>query len=540
METRKQRWFIGIGVLFLLATNIVFVRLYLETPPGHQYTGAGLEAVADKFVYYSMIQQGAEGRLFMQNVHTSEPQLGLLFSPHWYLIGMTSRLLDMPIPLAYHLYRWIATVGFLLLLYSFIRKLFAHTGDQIGAFALVLFSSGLGWLYFIAHPEIADSSVHWLQHFNQTPIDLYVTEFSAFTNTLQSPLFILSHLLILAVWLLFLRERRSFKSSVALMCIVALFGAMHPYDLPLLIIVTTALALSEVFQQDVASIVIRLWPLVTGAALACIYHGISLIREPALSGWLSQNIAFSPSISNYLWGIGMTGPLALLGVWYLVRNRALDDQYWRLVLFWALAILLLIYEPTSINRRFANTLLIPLGLLSWYGLTHLLRAVKPFALRAAVGIFCAMLLSSGVLYQIAEQLFYQPTLSEKYNYYLDPYITDALTQLHNQLTYQDVLLPSTSFIGILSAAYAPTRLFVGHAHQTVQYELKKNEMDWFFAEPQTSVAFTNRRDFLIHNKITSIIIYKPSMTASYDWLDTLPGVQRVYDSVAVRIFKVRS
>lgn len=530
--------FLLIGGLFLILVNVVYVRIYIQTPKDHRYTGIGFEAAADKFVYYSMIRQGAEGRLFMQNVQTSEPQRGLLFSPHWYLIGITARILHIPISLSYHLYRLIAIVGFLVLLSAFVKKLFPEPRYQIGAFAMALFSSGMGWFYFITHPYIADTTVHWMQYFNQTPIDLYVTEFSAFSNALQSPLFILSHLLIFLVWILFLRDDTSLRARTALLCIVALFGSIHPYDLLLVAVVTSALAMIEVPQRGISRAASRLWPIVLGVCIAALYQVISFMREPALSGWLSQNIALSPSLGNYLWGIGMVGPLAVLGVWYLARSRDIQNPYWRLTLIWALTIPVLIYLPLSVNRRFANTLLIPLSLLAWYGLLHLLRSIRPYLMRVAVGMICVMLLFSGTLYQLAQHLFYIPTLDEKYNYFIDPYMSGAMDIMRRRLTYGDVLLPSIGFMGIFSAAYAPTKVFVGHAHQTVQFELKTNQMDWFFAEPQTDTSLENRRIFLKKNGITAIIVYKPSMRVSYDWLDTFPGIERIYDSVVARIFKV--
>lgn len=537
MTSKKTAIFISIGALFLVLTNVIFFRLYLQTPAGHAYTGIGFEAVADKLVYYSMIQQGAHGILFMKNVHTSEPQLGLLFSPHWYLIGMTSSLLHISIPLAYHVYRWLATIGFLMLLYAFVQKLFSKTTDQSIAFAAALFSSGLGWLYFVAHPRIGETTVHWMQHFNQTPIDLYVTEYSAFTNTLQSPLFILSYICIFLVWILFLRDKKTVRSQLLLAAIVAIFACIHPYDLPLIMIVTTAFAMTEL-SRGIGYLFHNLWPIGVGAVIAASYHIVSLIYEPALSGWLSQNIAFSPSLGNYLWGIGIAGPLALLGIWHLARSKELQNPYWKLVLIWAITIPVLIYFPSTINRRFANTMLIPFTLLAWYGLMQWLRSIRSFIPRMAVAMICMILAISGTLYQLAEHIFYTPTLDEKYNYYLDPYMQDAFSVLRANVGYQDVLLPSTGFIGILTAGYVPTRLYVGHAHQTVNYELKKNQMDWFFSEPQTDEALQNRKNFLAENHITAIMAYKPSMQNSIEWIDTIPGVTRIHDSIAVRIFKV--
>lgn len=539
MQIKPNRWFIGIGLLFILATNVVFIRLFIETPPGHQYTGIGFEAAADKLVYYSMIQQGMHGKLFMENVHTSEPQRGSLFSPHWYLIGGTASILHVPGPVSYHLYRIVFTVFFLLFLARLTQGLYERPWQQISAYAIALFSSGLGWLYFILHPGIADTTVHWMQYFNATPIDLYVTEYSAFTNTLQSPLFILSYTLILVIMLLALQKGVTVRQQVLLFFVVALLGSIHPYDLLLIGVVLGSYAIWEMVRTGDIRTVFRLWPVALGGLCAVIYQIWGLLREPALSGWLSQNIAFSPSISNYLWGLGIVLPLAVVGAWSLFRDGALDRPQWRLVILWALWMPVLVYVPMAVNRRFASTMLLPFGILACHGLLYAIARMKTYIGKVTVVVICSVLLFSGVLYQLAQHLFYQPTLAEKYSYYIDPYMSEGLRIIAERSSYDDVLLPSAGFLGILTAAYAPLKLYVGHAHQTVQYELKKNDMEWFFSEPQGPEGFERRARFLREQGITMIAIYKPSMQDSSEWLDSVPGVERVYDSIVIRLFTVQ-
>jgi hypothetical protein len=133
---------------------------------------------------------------------------------------------------------------------------------------------------------------------------------------------------------------------------------------------------------------------------------------------------------------------------------------------------------------------------------------------------------------------YQPNLSEKYNYYLDQYVLTSFSALKERAGHRDVLLANEPFLSMLVAAYVPTHLYVGHPDQTVNFAMKEQLAQWFFSEPVTEAALARRKEFLVTNNITSIMVYKPSLHVSYEWLDTLPGVERIHDSPMVRIFKV--
>ena len=251
MSLTKRQYQISfwvLGLLLLLLANVFYLAAWQKTPPGRHYTGVNLFAAADKLVYYSMIEQGVKGRLMMKNLETAEPQKGLFFSPHWWLIGQTAKLFDLSPVTSYHLYRILGSLAFLLLLYFLLERLFKSAGSKLLASSLVLAAAGWGWWIVLWWPAILVDSA---QLFNRLPVDLYVTEAFPFFNLNQAPLFIVSHLMILGVFYLYVKNRQSWQWQQEILTglLAFLLILIHPYDIWILAPVLTGLSATPFFSK---------------------------------------------------------------------------------------------------------------------------------------------------------------------------------------------------------------------------------------------------------------------------------------------------
>jgi len=515
---KESRWYVGSILLFLLATNAGYLSSWFRTPPSHRYTGIGLESVGDKLVYYSMIEQGREGMLFMKNRHTSEDQRALLFSPHWYLVGMTSQFLGISPVASYHMYRLLFILVFLWLLYLFILKLYATERERHLAYATVLFASGLGWYFLEHHPEIVRPDLHWMYTFQQHPVDIYVTEMNTFINTVQSPLFIVSYILLLLNINMFLNAtlRSSTRTTMLLFGTTLLAALIHPYDIIILSAVLGSWSVWYLARFKSWQPLWRLIPVALALLLSVSYWLWIFSHEPALAGWLEQNITISPRLSMYLWGMGIFGPLWALGLWALYRSKE-KNPWWVFVAIWSSINWLLIYLPFQTNRRFSTAWFIPLSLMGFYAIRYLLRRMKSFVLQSAL-LTCFLILGfSGVLWRVVVYVTYTPSLAEKYSVYHDPYVADLLSFAQKNFKPDDIMLASEGFITMTVGAFAPVRLYAGHGHQTANFLLKNQQAEWFFAPPQTPTALNRREDFLRSARIDHIVLYKPALK-DYAWL----------------------
>lgn len=526
-----------LAILFLLVTNLVFIRLALQTPPHERYTGMGLEAVSDKLVYYAMIQQGYSGKLFMRNPHTTEPQADSLFSPQWFVIGQASKLFSVPVEISYHAARVILTVLFLWLIWLITARIFTNTFEQLLAYAAVLFSSGIGWLYYVAHPAIADTSINWLVRLRMVPADLYVTELAPMTAFMQSPLFMLSYILLLVVWYLLVEGMRIRSWWVD----ASLFGSglfltlLHPYDAVVACITGVSYAVFVLWRSGDMRTVRRAAVLIGGVLGAVGYHFSVLVRETAVSGWLSQNLAFSPPVASYLWGIGILFPFALLGIIVFVKRNE-SRLWWILIFVWSLSVVISIYLPFNVNRRFANAWLVPIAFLASYGLVYLFGCIRPVLAKLFIGMSVALIAFSGTVYHLAQAALYVPSAAEHYAYYLNSPLQDALAYSASHSSSSSRILSNEEFIAMLFGAYSTATLYLGHPDQTIRYPLKKEQNEWLFGVTATDEAADRKRFFVRTAGIFYMVLYKPALKNSLEWLT--PIAVPVFENELIRIYKL--
>ncbi|MBI4090887.1 MAG: hypothetical protein HY422_02585 [Candidatus Komeilibacteria bacterium] len=528
-----------IGLFFLLAINVGFLILFVRTPQGHRYTGIGLESTGDKLVYYSMLRQGMQGDLFMRNTQTSEPQRALLFSPHWWLIGGTAAMTRIPMEAAYHIYRIIFAALFVWILYRIVRELPMTPAYRIVTYASVLFGSGFGWFYMQLHPQDSNPIIHWMYYFQNTPADIYVTEMNTFTSFVQSPLFMLSYILLLACLYVLMRalRRPSHRTDVLLGVLSFLLIIIHPYDAMVLLgVICSFIVWRIVTARQQALIRTGLYAF-GGSMLAYAYTWWSFQSEPALKGWLEQNITYSPRAGMYMWSLGIFFVLWLIGMYRVFAARE-KDPWIVLMAIWSVLVWVLLYLPLPINRRLSNAWFVPIAIIGVYGLYAYLKNVRSFVMRSAIISIIIMCGLSGTLWRLIIYATYTPTLTEKYAYYLDPYIDTVLTTVNRSFTQRDVVLSNEPVISMLSGAYSPARIYVGHGHQTVNFLSKQQSAQWFFGTNSGPKAQADKEAFIRSSGITALIVYRPSLTTDVSWLASAVFLQRIYSNEAADVYRV--
>lgn len=537
---KRYSTYLTIGALFLLLTNVPYISLGLRTPDDHHYTGIGLEAVADKLVYYSSALQGARGMLWMNNMHTGEPQVPHIFSPVWFGVGLTTHIFGGSVPLAYHAWRIVLTVLYLCLVVYILRQLFSHERDRLMALMLILFGSGLGWFYSQIHPEIMVPGVHWLRDFQLTPVELYVTEMYSFLAFVQSPLFMVSHIALLGCFALGIRAVES-PGIGRISVFIASVGAtalIHPYDALIISVIFLSWCVWKFsLNRDVRLLgIAAMTSLMLSLAVGCTVFLFS--NQPALAGWLSQNVTLSPRLAMYLWSLGLVGVLWLFGLVTLFNKKSLSN--WQaLMVIWSCLGWMLIYLPVATNRRLTNAWFFPVALIASYAIQFIFKRARSFALRAALAWIIIIGTASGTLWRTIVYATYVPPLEEKYAIYLDSHIYGALNAVRTVIPPESVVLSNEPFIGMLAAAYAPIKLFLGHEHQTVGYSRKAQQVTWFFSDHEARSVDESRISFLRSNAISHVILYRPSMRGDFSWIDAAPYFEKVFSSDIITVYRVR-
>lgn len=532
---RSLAVYIILASAFIILTNVVYINYWQRTPTGALYTGANHQAASDKLVYMSLIQQGREGKLWMRNLHTTEPQQGLLFSPHWYIIGQTGKILHISNLASYQLYRLMLTVVFLCLLYLWLKRLFSRGWDIIGASVFVLFSGGLGWVQLLRHPSILQLKSQEL--FLNMPVDIYVSEGNTFLNFMQAPLFILSQLLLVAIFYYFVKwsQERNWRRYLGLGVVTMLLIMVHPYDFPIIAAVIGSWSVWYLARTKDWAIVSKTLLLFAGLVAAWLYNLFIVSREPILASWYRQNLVYSPPVGQYLWAYGILLLLWLAGMIYVWR-RLRSNSWWILLGIWSTIGMLLLYQPLDINRRFINGWHIALALMAYQGFRWLCHRVPLMILRRTLVVVCYVALMSSFVFNT----FLSVLISQDRYYYIQSADLAAIDYLRQNSTVDDKILTADKFMPFLLTSQLNRLVFRGHEHQTPEAHLKQQQMEWFFAAPEGSRAVDNKKEFLQREGISLIVVDKQFIAVPPDWLAAQDFVRSVYREQGVTIYRVVS
>ncbi len=532
-------WLAIAGALVL--SSVPYLAGILFAGADHVYLWLYPQGQADSNVYYSFIRQAAEGGVFLRNLHTGEPQIGMLFSPLWLALGWVSGLTTLAAPVVFHAARLLLGILFLAQTYRLLERVLPNERQQRIAFFLIAFSSGLGTFFSMGINVHDYTQVLWL-----LPADQWITESNTFLTLMHSPLFVLSQLL-LVLFLRMLLALPARSSPLAFGTLAAFLTLVHPYDAPTLLAVTLVFVILR-WWRDTAfrtrTCVIHVGRCVAATLLGILpvlgYFLLIGRLEPAIGGWVQQNVTLAPPPHSYLIGFGLLAPFAVAGAMAWRRTRRPEKL---LVFAWAAASLLLLYAPVQVNRRFSNGLHLPLAVLAAVGVdvlwrwieTRRVRATVGTMLQGAVGWLLALGFFFGTLTTVVRAVFWARDLGSVE--YL-PRPVDAAMRWLDRNTPNTAVTLSHPFLGNVLPAVTGAPVYVGHGHQTLQYAAKRDRVtQWFFRTNDHDAA---KAKFLREAGITYLFfsVYERRL-GPFNPAEK-PYLERVYERNGAAIYRVRS
>lgn len=474
LERNERRWRWSVIAVITVLTSLPYLVGWLKTDRQRAYIGRQPTSVADTAAYYSNIEQARQGRLLLANQFTSEPQRPTLFHPLWLLLGWVARLTTLSTPWVFHLARAALVVLFLVLLDRALRWLFPDWPRRCLALVIVATSSGLGWVVLL-------TSTNPLPVL-QMPVDTWVAEANTFLSLGHSALFIASQLLLAYLyWSVYrLTVDRVLNRWVGLA--VLTLGLLHPYDLVAAFFVTTLwlfgwFVVTRPSQQTQAT---QFWQLVRWwlwAVPLIPYYVLIVLREPAMAGWLSQNVDVMPSFPAVLVGYGLLWPLACLGgraLWQTRRSAVIFLAGWI-----ALTVLLAYLPGVSFQRRLLNGLHLPLAILAAAGLIGLVDRVASRSWRTLTTVSAVLLLAMTNFFvmqsAIVDELHPNQAASPQYE---SRNVVAAIAWLRDHSRMDDVVF-SQVWNGNTIAGLAGRTVVLGHGHQTLKPADRWRDWDEF-------------------------------------------------------------
>ena len=477
-----KRYLAILAIIALLLVSLPYLMGFQFDSPQFQFGGFLINPI-DGHSYLAKMQQGAEGNWKFKLPFTAEPGEGAYLFLFYLGLGHLSRLLGLPPIWVFHGARWIASIGLILIIYRMLRALFRDEKAIKAGLLLALFGSGLGWLAALAGGFTSD---------------FWVAEAYPFLSMYTNPHFTLG-LGFMIYCLLPQQRNRLFPNLVSGL----LLGIIQPFAVVIISIVKIMGGSWTIYQQKLkAKQIIRsewFWSIVgfclTGGAVVS-YQYWAILTDPVLSQWNQQNITAKPGLLDLLLSLS---PALILGG--IGARRAWKDETGKLLLYWAVVGLALVFIPWSLQRRFLAGVYFPLVILCVYGLRVLADGTSlPYRQWLVAVAFLAIptniiVLASG-LQAISER---NPSI------YLAQDLAAGLKWITDNTDQNDLILADPEE-GLYVPSSTGRRVVYGHPFETVQAEKEMAFVEGIFYEEQTddyyrSALDTREIDYVLINGI---------------------------------------
>ena len=464
---------------------LIIVLVMLPTLVGYMINTdmhfTGLTSATDADTYLSIMNQAKEGHWIFTNMFTSENVPYLNIPPTYMLAGWFAGITGLSNVFVYHLFR---IIGIILFVY-FLEKLISLVMESKRKTTLFIciFASGIGFFFkFIT-----------LLGFKQYgSIDLWISDANNFLILFSHPHTIFSIALMTGSVYYLLRWYNEVKLKPLIISGIFAFilGFEHLFD-----VITIYLALGFfILDQFIVSKKIDwkkvrqliIFGLIT--ATPFIYTYI-MFTNPAFASWNDQNVLDTPKLLHVMFGYGFmfVSFIGFLTYSFITRKYKTTKPEIKFIIYWIISVLILIYSPLNIQRRFLEGVHIPFGIIT--GL-FLFTIVFPYLkniwnvkiAKVIVAIVIILMLPTNI-YHLFNNTLNINNGRGVYPYetstYIYPEEDEALHWLAAN-SEKDAVIISTYNIGNQIPAYMNRRVYLGHWAQTIDLDKKAKDVEDYF------------------------------------------------------------
>lgn len=470
ITSAEWRWVVLVAALLLLVAFVPFIWLALSGAGEDQWQFMGILSsnYRDGATYLSKMQQGYEGGWLVYFRHSPDAHSPVFIQVLYPLLGNIARLLSIPIIALFHIARVIASLIMYMALYQFAAVIWPRRRSRRIFFLLVTLGSGLGWLgmLFTGSPSTSDFVIPEMFPFYSSLVNVHFPLTIAFLALIASVLIV-----VFRPGCVDLPALVNGGLAVALLSLG--LSLLYPQALvPLGVAVSLYVLLHGVRLRRFPDRELRWWLVLVTPALPMAAYYVAIVNyNPAVAEWNRQNVTASPNPLTFLVGLGVPLLIALPGIIRAIRRFEQDGD--QLMLFWLLSILVIMYLPTNIQRRFTVGILILIAYFAtralesfWFNFVNrrwryrLLMAVVPTMTMTTVFILLSnMTVVAG------------PFLPRGY--------ADAIGWLRANAETSTVVMASSD-VSIWLPGLAGTRVVYGHPFETLQAAQREQQVvDWY-------------------------------------------------------------
>lgn len=500
--------------LAVLAIAVPYLIAWRISPDGTVFTGFLINPI-DGFSYLAKMRQGFDGAWRFELSYTADPGSGSFLFVFYLALGHLSRILDVPLIVAYHGSRLFLSTAFFALIYLFYNRLFEENSLRWGGFLLSLFGAGLGWLALIV--------------FNRQTIDLWVPEAFPFLSAYTNPHFPLAAgVFIGGVLLVYPRGQQTWRQWVLASICGFVMGAVLPFvTIPLFIVLGAWILWERLLIKGsklsgwLLQEPLTLFFLVLGALPWLVYDYWLSVNHPVISQWNAQNFTPSPPLIDTALGFGFVFLVAIIS---LLWRPWRAGRTGRLFTVWFVLGFILLYAPLPYQRRFGMGLYLPMAGLAVWWLRQ--RMVAESHYRLALAGLMASSIPSLLLVMVAGTT--AAARGEKAILF-SKYELEAYEWIANQVPSKSLVLTDPQH-GNRLPAFADVRVLYGHPFETPDAEFWRKSVQSLLAwDGAVDAALDILDDYGVDWVLYDRSIDPISMPY---WITTLP-VRSTFNNIAV-------
>lgn len=485
----EWRWVILFASLLVLTNLLPLVWAVTRVEPGWQFMGV-LHNYLDGATYLSKMVLGQRGDWLVHFQHTPEAHTGAFLQVLYLVLGHVARLTSLPVLIVFHVARLVASLFMYLALYQLGAAIWMRLRARRVFFAIVSLSAGLGWLL---GPLTGETMYP----------DLSLPEAYPFFSTLVNVHFPLT--IACLAWLVGLlitalrpgaEHDPGIKRAWPLASLLSLaLALLYPQALVPLGAALALYLLAMLIQEKRIERHALHWALalVVPAVPFAAYYWLTVAYNPAMAEWNRQNVTAAPPPLVLLAGFALPLLVGLPAILRALRRFERDGD--RLMLLWLACMLIAIYLPTNIQRRFAVGMMIPVAYFTvraiedvW--MDRIRRRLRPIGLAALIGLtvlspvlmlFLPVLPLVGGNVKAAEGMF------------LDSGYASAYAWLSLQTGDPDAVVLAAPAASVWVPGWAGQRVVYGHPFETLEADVKRADvLDWYASEGAICAALIER------------------------------------------------